>query len=141
MPPQLKTVTITGHSDDLIEVDGDIIEEFEAYDCSRFLYFNDGTIVMVGCDQEDDTGWYIEVVKRGKGLRGAPDAQQTERDLGSIPRVTLTGRFTGVECWGAMAGPTLADMEQWWNDVFSFLDYSLEDLVKAYRALNPQTVA
>lgn len=46
------TLTIYGASDDLIEVDGDIREEFYAIDAeTHMLAFSDGTLLSVEYDQ------------------------------------------------------------------------------------------
>ena len=58
------TVIITGASDDLIEIDGDIIEEFSHYgDDPALLGFSDGTILRVTYDR--DGIWRITPVATG----------------------------------------------------------------------------
>jgi hypothetical protein len=54
------SVTITGASDDLIEIEGDISEEFNVYDThnvDRLLAFSDGTVLRVRCT--DEAVWRI----------------------------------------------------------------------------------
>ena len=50
------TTTVYGASDDLIEVEGDIIEEFNVYmdddEDSRLLAFSDGTLLRARYDQD-----------------------------------------------------------------------------------------
>ena len=49
-------ITITGASDDLIEIGGDLVEEFNWYhndsDERRYLAFSDGTVLSVAYDQD-----------------------------------------------------------------------------------------
>lgn len=41
-------ITLTGHSDDLIEIEGDIREEFDAADGEpRVVAFSDGTVLRI----------------------------------------------------------------------------------------------
>ncbi len=61
------SVTISGHSDDLIEVEGDIREEFGIdYDSHGELFaFSDGTIIQV---QYSKVGvWRITPMVKGSG--------------------------------------------------------------------------
>lgn len=50
----MSEVTIYGASDDLIEIDGDLREEFNAYDEDEGVYvaFSDGTILRVKYDED-----------------------------------------------------------------------------------------
>jgi len=54
----MSQITVTGASDDLIEIGGDISEEFNWYagnaddDEKRFLAFSDGTILSVRYDED-----------------------------------------------------------------------------------------
>ncbi len=60
---------VTGASDDLIELDGDIYEEFNWYagdsddDEHRFLAFSDGTVLSVQYDQ--DGIWRFNSIYKG----------------------------------------------------------------------------
>lgn len=65
-------VEIYGRSDDLIEVDGDIREEFgyhyrEEHIESKFLAFSDGTVVRVRYGQPGTYGWELHVMTIGTG--------------------------------------------------------------------------
>lgn len=61
-------IKIYGASDDLIEVSGDIEEEYNVHvfdgDDGRYLAFSDGTVVRVYYDQE--AIWRVHTVARGK---------------------------------------------------------------------------
>lgn len=58
----LTTITVTGHSDDLIEVEGAIREEFDAYDeiDGSLLAFSNGIVLRVRYDEQGV--WRITVV-------------------------------------------------------------------------------
>jgi len=60
------SITIYGASDDLIEIDGDICEEFNwipSDDGTRLLAFSDGTLLRVAYDC--DGIWRLNLVARG----------------------------------------------------------------------------
>jgi len=61
------TTTIYGASDDLIELEGDVNDEFDAYpgDTLRFLTFNDNTVLSIQYANEGDGIWRIEIVRQG----------------------------------------------------------------------------
>jgi hypothetical protein len=58
---------ITGHSDDLIEVDGDINEEFSYGndEDGDLLGFSDGTLLRIKFDADGTGNWRITPVARG----------------------------------------------------------------------------
>jgi hypothetical protein len=58
-------VTVTGASDDLLEVNGDIVEEFAYYDGDDgdLLAFSDGTVLRLWFGSSGR--WTIDVVARG----------------------------------------------------------------------------
>ena len=62
------SITVYGASDDLIEIRGDIEEEFNWYtedeDEKRYLAFSDGTLLSVRYDH--DGIWRLRLVARGK---------------------------------------------------------------------------
>jgi hypothetical protein len=65
----MSTVRVYGHSDDLIEIEGDLSEEFGAYDSDPiYLGFSDGTVLAV--DYTDE--WRISI-----RVRGSADLQIT----------------------------------------------------------------
>lgn len=58
----MKRVIVYGHSDDCIEVEGDIREEYYAKGDENFLCFSDGTVLKItydGC-------WNISLDTQGK---------------------------------------------------------------------------
>jgi hypothetical protein len=59
-------VTIYGGSDDLIEIDGDLREEFTAYNEDEGVYvaFSDGTVLKVRYDEEGC--WRITPTAKGR---------------------------------------------------------------------------
>jgi hypothetical protein len=62
----MSTVRIYGASDDLIEIDGDLSEEFGAYDSDPvYLGFSDGTLLNIRYD--NDGNWRIVIAARGAG--------------------------------------------------------------------------
>jgi len=68
-------VEVTGASDDLIEVDGAIREEFSAYNSEGdYLAFGDGTVLRVVYDQ--DGIWRVSRV-----VAGAADYTHTPGDV------------------------------------------------------------
>jgi len=59
---------IYGASDDLIEIDGAIREEFGAYDSDAVLIgISDGTLLRVRYDEDGDGTWRIRRVRPGSG--------------------------------------------------------------------------
>ena len=62
-------ITITGASDDLIEIDGDINEEFNSYDCNNgLLSVSDGTLLKVKYDE--DGIWRFTPMYKGTAFKG-----------------------------------------------------------------------
>jgi len=131
----VNTVTITGHSDDCIEVEGAIREEFYALDEWAYLHFNGGTIVKVGYALVPEKGWHVEVVRLGGGVTAKQLEPILEDGDHYRDRLKLTGGgLCSVKCWGSEDGPTGGDMEAFW-DGFDQRDYSDKQLVAAYHAL------
>lgn len=59
-------VKIYGASDDLVEIEGSVIEqEIGCYDQDVRIRFLDGTIIRVGYPKEDMAVWWIEVEADG----------------------------------------------------------------------------
>lgn len=57
-------VKVTGHSDDIIVVEGSITEEFDRYDSKGdYLAFSDGTVLKAVYD--DDGIWRFTLVFKG----------------------------------------------------------------------------
>lgn len=65
-------VTLSGASDDLIEVDGDIREEFNYLkndeDDGAVLGFSDGTVLRIKFDADGDGNWRITPLIRGTAV-------------------------------------------------------------------------
>lgn len=99
---------IYGASDDLIEVDGDICEEFNALGDSfegggdgGLLAFSDGTILKV--IYGDEGIWRISPIVHG--LADYSINQGTDMDDDYTDRVTLTGEFAWVVYGSEYARP------------------------------------
>ena len=68
------TIQIYGASDDLVEIKGDVIEEFDSYDEPTYLLFNDGTQVKV---EYDDVGmWAVSLIHGGAAQLEHKDAPE-----------------------------------------------------------------
>lgn len=65
MIKEIKSGTmVTGASDDLIEIQGELYEEFDGYDCEKgIMAFSDGTLLSVKYD--DDGIWRFGIIFKG----------------------------------------------------------------------------
>lgn len=64
MSKKFEGIMITGASDDLIEIEGEIVEEFNCFDCRRgTLACSDGTLLTV--DYDKDGLWRFEIRFKG----------------------------------------------------------------------------
>ena len=54
------TTTVYGYSDDLVELDGAIEEEFSGYDHDHRLAFDNGAVLIARYDRDGDGIWRIE---------------------------------------------------------------------------------
>jgi hypothetical protein len=90
-------IKVYGASDDLIEIEGDIREEFDTYDAENFLTFNDGTVLHV---KYDDPGiWKVNRVQNGSATYCKiyeADEGSEERGEGYTDIVTLVGAIKSV---------------------------------------------
>lgn len=125
----MKTVTIYGASDDLIELEGDINEEFYCREYN-FLHFNEGSIIGIG--YSNDGVWQIKLVKPGIAKfeitsKGSPDDDYTDR-------ATLTGDIASVECWQSADGPTREELEEKLIDI-NWGDYPEDILREVYQII------
>lgn len=90
-------ITVYGASDDLIEVDGDISEEFSALNDYReetggLLAFSDGTVLDVVYDHNGV--WRITRLAEGSASFEKQEAPPEEgEDRNYSDRVTLSGEF------------------------------------------------
>jgi hypothetical protein len=81
-------VTVYGASDDLIEVEGDISEEFTpGEDESAYFAFSDGTVLFV--EYAADGFWRIH--RRANGTAAYEKHEGTDPDDDYSDRVTLDG--------------------------------------------------
>lgn len=87
----VKTVTIYGASDDLIEIEGAISEEFSAYneEAGSYLAFSDGTVLHVQYGANDEGTWRISLMARGSAVYEHTPAVDEKQEYSD--RVTLTG--------------------------------------------------
>jgi hypothetical protein len=94
----VKTVTVYGGSDDLIEIDGDIREEFNVYldneNHKVCLAFSDGTLLSV--DYDKDGIWRFN--RLVAGTAGYEKREGTDTDTDYTDRVTLAGEIAWVVC-------------------------------------------
>lgn len=78
-------ITIYGASDDLIEVEGDIHEEFSHYtDVPFYIGISDGTVLRVGYDGL----WNISVLRQGSGCI-VEHHKATDEDADYSDKLTL----------------------------------------------------
>jgi hypothetical protein len=111
------TITVYGASDDLIEVEGDITEEFNHYETAEdgegcLLAFSDGTVLRIRYTKAGI--WRITPVTNGTAGLAIDVAPEDDEDK-YTDRATLTGEVRwvvlGVGCAqapGGSAGGTLA---------------------------------
>lgn len=68
---------LTGASDDLIELDGELKEEFSHYDCSKgYIAFSDGTLLSVNYNNEGI--WRFSIVTKGDLYMGKEEGNVDE---------------------------------------------------------------
>ena len=84
----MSTVTVSGASDDLIEIKGDLSEEFNGSEEPRWLAFSDGTLLTI---QYGVGGgfWRISVLAKGTAAIMKKDGTDEESDYSDS--MTLTG--------------------------------------------------
>lgn len=95
-------VIITGASDDLIEVDGDIVEEFGASTKgTNLLAVSDGTLLRITYD--NDGIWRI-----GRLVTGSAEFVKVEGDVpaDTFDKVTLTGDIKWIVVGEHYAAPS-----------------------------------
>lgn len=91
----MAVVTVYGASDDLIEVDGAIKEEFGCFgdEEGSYLAFSDGTLLHIV--YTDEGVWRITPTARGTAALEKTEAVSCE-DKNYTDRVTLTGDLKWV---------------------------------------------
>lgn len=89
----MKTITIYGASDDLIEIEGDLREEFSSYENEiTHLGFSDGTVLSV--HYGDDGFWRMNRLSVGSAEFEKTEGQNEDSDYSD--RVTLRGDIRWV---------------------------------------------
>lgn len=101
----MSKITITGASDDLIEIDGDISEEFMYYpddEKNCYLAVSDGTLITVRYDE--DGIWRFDVIVRGAARVGkvTGDVTQDTNDVIDLELI-VGGQFNWVIIGGEKA--------------------------------------
>lgn len=87
------SVTVYGASDDLIEVEGDVEEEYNVYDGVKRLTFSDGTVLSI--EYAGKGVWRIEPVLPGNASLNIVKAPEDDEDNYS-DRATLDGDIRWV---------------------------------------------
>lgn len=96
----MNTVTIYGSSDDLIEVEGAIREEFYLEsEGTSYIGFSDGTVLSI--EYTDKGIWRIYREHTGSALFEKTEAIDSESEYSD--RVTLTGDIRWIVGGGVMA--------------------------------------
>lgn len=88
-------ITVSGHSDNIIEIGGDIVEEFpeqHANDAGDILAFSDGTVLRVAFDPDGSGNWRITPLAAGTAQLTI--TQTTEED--DTDRAVLNGNVRWV---------------------------------------------
>ena len=105
-------VTIYGVSDDLVEVEGDLREEFQIYRAGQLL-FSDGTELQI--EYTSEVIWRITYEKPLPFCKMishfATDGTKDEYS----DRLVIEGDFRWVECWPEK-GPTSEAIYKWFED-------------------------
>ena len=84
-------ITIHGASDDLIEIGGDIEEEFSAED-EGYLFFSDGTLFKIS--YQSGGFWRINLFKEGTAKFSKVEGRDSENDYSD--KATLDGDIKWV---------------------------------------------
>ena len=58
-------IKISGYSDDLVEFDGDFIDEIGAYNSDVVISFDDGTVIRMTYGSDEDAAWHGIIEKQG----------------------------------------------------------------------------
>ena len=87
-------ITISGHSDDIVSVGGDLAEEFAHYDEETgYVFISDGTVLSVTYG-EDGSFWRINRIHKGKAKYEKVEATNEDEAYSDV--VTLTGDIKWV---------------------------------------------
>jgi hypothetical protein len=84
----MKEITIYGHSDDLIEVEGDITDEFYV-DCEEtsYLCVSDGTLIEIV--YSDGGMWRLTAMASGHAYAGKDEGKNPDTDYSD--KILLAG--------------------------------------------------
>ena len=85
---------VFGHSDDLIELEGDLSEEFIGGEKPCLLIFSDGTVLTIKYGKEHLAVWAITLITQGKLFKRISHC--TDEDAG---RYSDTAYFNGGLEW------------------------------------------
>jgi len=87
------SVTISGHSDDLIEIEGDVREEFEALGLDHYIVStSNGVLLRVRCAEV----WRIEVIAGADKVHIVPCPEDDDDNYSDV--ATVEGDVTWVQC-------------------------------------------
>lgn len=92
----MKKIMVYGASDDLIEVEGDICEEFDGSEGVTYLAVSDGTVLSI--EYGGKGMWTIRQIVAGTASFSKHDATDVDDDYSD--RVTLEGDIRWLVCGG-----------------------------------------
>lgn len=90
-----ESITIYGASDDLIECEGAISDEWNVYN-PAIVTCSDGTVLRVAYAEKDEAFWRIERLQAGSAEYA--HVAGTDEDTDYSDKVTLTGDIEWVTC-------------------------------------------
>lgn len=80
----MRTTTIYGYSDDVVEVGGPNWScEIDCYNCEVEIDFDDGTTIRVGYPKEGMAVWWIKVIKPGTAASWFTPCEDEEAAINS----------------------------------------------------------
>lgn len=91
-------ITIYGASDDLIEIEGDITEEFDACGDGTYIGCSDGTLLFI--DYNRHGFWRINILSSGTSKITRTDGTDENNDYSD--KVTLEGDIKWLTCGSGM---------------------------------------
>lgn len=130
-------VKIYGSSDDCIEVDGNLREEFYLKEPASYLHFGDGTVVKAeyAPKDDDDYRWRFTVmVYGGCQVEKAEGTYHEEEPGAKCDKLILKGDLKNVRCWSSVGGPTKRDIQDW-IDNFDIDDVTPEQALRIMEIL------
>jgi hypothetical protein len=130
---------VYGHSDDCIEVEGHLEDEFSSFDKASHLYFSDGTILRCEYGANDKAQWEIKPVKIGTvGPGNVVRSKATDEDANFTDTVEIHGNLLWVECWENADGPDFDELVERIRGLIdnrSLDELERDQLLAIYRAL------